>query len=105
MQAIITKYLPPSYVKGVRIRATCEAMTIILSWDPGCGPEDHGHNPEDNHKAAAAELCLRMDKRCAKLYGSKPQWNKPKITAELKGGECVHVFIPEGHAILRQGAP
>ena len=46
-----------------------------------------------------------MDKRCAKLYGSKPQWNKPKITAELKGGECVHVFIPEGHAILRQGAP
>ena len=96
MQAIITKYLQPTNVKGARIKATWEAMTIILGWD-------HGHNPEDNHKAAAAELCLRMDKRCAKLYASKPQWNKPKVTAQLKGGEYVHVFIPEGHAILRQG--
>ena len=97
MQAIITKYLQPSNVKCARIRATCEAMTIILSWDPGCGPED-------NHKAAAAELCLRMDKRCAKLYGSKPQWNKPKVTAQLKGGEYVHVFIPEGYAMRQEEA-
>ena len=97
MQAIITKYLPPSNVKGARIRATCEAMTIILSWD-------YDGNPEVNHRVAAAELCLRMDKRCAKLYGSKPQWNKPKVAAQLKGGEYVHVFIPEGYAMRQEEA-
>jgi hypothetical protein len=49
MQAIITKYIGPSNVKGVRIKATCQAGSITLSWD-------HALNADGNHCAAAKAL-------------------------------------------------
>ena len=51
-QAIQTKYLGPSDVRGARVKATAAAGSIILSWD-------HALNPDDNHKAAAREFAKR----------------------------------------------
>jgi hypothetical protein len=48
-QAIVTKYLGPTNVRGARIKATADAGSITLSWD-------HALNPERNHRAAAMAL-------------------------------------------------
>lgn len=47
MQAIITKYIPPTNYKPSRIRAKCERGSIILSWDSEL-------DTKDNHRAAIA---------------------------------------------------
>jgi hypothetical protein len=33
MQAIITKYIGPSNVKGSRVKASCQAGSVTLHWD------------------------------------------------------------------------
>ena len=53
MQAIQTKYLSPTNVRESRVKATCEAKSITVSWD-------HRLNPEDNHRAAAIDLILQL---------------------------------------------
>ena len=59
MQAITTKFLGPTNTKGQRVKATCAARSIIVSWD-------YGLNPDENHDAAAQELVRVMgwDKAC-----------------------------------------
>ena len=87
MQAIVTKYLCPTNTKGSRIQAKCEAMTIRLSWDDAL-------NVEENHTAACAELCCRMDERNVSKYGSEAaMWSKPKVSGQIPSGEYVHVFL------------
>lgn len=49
MQAIITKYLGPTDYKPARVRATCQAKSIIVSWDDGL-------DIDGNHDAAAHRL-------------------------------------------------
>ena len=48
-QAIKTKWIGPTNYHGSRIKAKCEAKTIIIQWD-------HAISVEDNHTAAAKEL-------------------------------------------------
>lgn len=48
-QAIVTKYLGPSNVRGSRVKATAEAGSITLSWD-------HSLNADGNHLRAAQAL-------------------------------------------------
>lgn len=48
-QVIITKYCGPTDNKGARVRATCEAKTIYVSWD-------HALSSEENHIVAAMNL-------------------------------------------------
>jgi hypothetical protein len=52
-QAISTKYLGPSNVRGARVKATAEAGSVTLSWD-------HRLNPPENHAAAAEALALKF---------------------------------------------
>lgn len=54
MQAIETKYLGPTNSRGSRVKATCEAGSITLSWDDAL-------NPSDNHDAAARALILSLE--------------------------------------------
>jgi hypothetical protein len=56
MQAIITKYLGPTNFRGSRIKASCQAKSVTMSWD-------HALNPSSNHLAAAIKLAtlLRWD--------------------------------------------
>lgn len=53
MQAIRTKYIGPSNVKGSRIQAKCEARTIYLSYDSEL-------SEYENHKGACAALVRAM---------------------------------------------
>jgi hypothetical protein len=53
MQAITTKYLGPSNVRGSRVKAFAEASSITLNWD-------HRLNAEGNHQAAAEALANKL---------------------------------------------
>lgn len=53
MQAIRTKYIGPSNVKGSRIQAKCEARTIYLSYDSEL-------SEYENHKSACTALVRAM---------------------------------------------
>ena len=59
MQAITTKYLPCTNVRGAHIKATAQAGSVTLSWD-------HSLDAGDNHKAAAMAL---VDKYSHWYYG------------------------------------
>ena len=48
-QAIVTKFLGPTNVRGSRVKATADAGSITLSWD-------HSLNVEENHRRAAEAL-------------------------------------------------
>lgn len=49
MQAIQTKYLPYTNFRPSRVKAWCDAGSIIISWD-------HALNVEENHAKAANAL-------------------------------------------------
>lgn len=53
MQAIVTKYLGPTNLKGTRVKAACEAGQITVSWD-------HALNADENHDAAAHALAKKL---------------------------------------------
>jgi hypothetical protein len=87
MQAIKTTYIGPSNVRGSRIKAQCDAMTIIISWDDAL-------DVEANHIAAARELCTRMVEKNEKLHGNGAgeTWKAPFLTGSLKNDGYAHVF-------------
>ncbi len=53
MQAIQTKYIGPSNVRGARVKAKCDASSITLGWD-------HRLNSMANHRAAAFALANKL---------------------------------------------
>jgi hypothetical protein len=53
-QAIETKWLGPTNVRGSRVKATAEAGSITLSWD-------HSLNTDENHRKAAEALAAKFD--------------------------------------------
>jgi hypothetical protein len=53
MQAIITKYLPATATKGSRIKATCSAGSITISYP-------HELSGQAVHKAAAKALIFKL---------------------------------------------
>lgn len=48
-QAIVTKFLGPTNVRGSRVKATCDADSLTVNWD-------HSLGIEDNHRKAAEAL-------------------------------------------------
>lgn len=60
-QAITTKYLGPSNVRGSRVKARAEAGSVTLSWDDAL-------NEAENHRAAAVALCKKF-KWDGRLHG------------------------------------
>jgi hypothetical protein len=53
MQAIVTKYIGPSNVKGSRVKATASAGSVTLHWDDSL-------NSDQNHCAAARALAVKF---------------------------------------------
>lgn len=53
MQAIITKWIAPSNVRGSRVKASCDAGSITLHWDDALGVDS-------NHHKAALTLCAKL---------------------------------------------
>ena len=86
MQAIVTKYLPPSNIRGSRVKATCQRGSITVSLPPEL-------NRNDYHAYAANKLVDKFIKEDAERYGSnKNPWANPRITGELPNGDYVHVY-------------
>jgi hypothetical protein len=52
-QAIWTKFLSPTDTRGVRIKACCEAGSVIVPWD-------HALNIDANHATAAQALAYKL---------------------------------------------
>jgi hypothetical protein len=52
-QAIVTKYLGPSNVRGSRVKATAEAGSVTLHWDDA-------KDTDQNHQAAARALAVKF---------------------------------------------
>lgn len=92
MQAITTKYLPATNTKGARIKASCEAGSVTISY-----PHEAQHGCEA-HAQAVYELGskLRWERYMSPGWvapGSPPR--RPIIGIEFAPGEWV--FLPEGY--------
>lgn len=73
MQAIQTKYVCPTNTQGSRVRAVCQAKSIVVLWD-------NSLNIEDNHIRAAKKLCEKLG------------WNCSMCSGQLKDGSFAHVL-------------
>jgi len=65
MQAIVTKFLGPTNVRGSRVKASAAAGSITLSWD-------HSKNPTGNHAAAAEALARKLGWAGRWIAGGNP---------------------------------
>ena len=74
MQAIQTKWLPPTNTLDARIWAKCAAKSLMIAWDDGLGIED-------NHRRAATKLALELD------------WTGTWVSGTLEDGTGVHVCV------------
>ena len=61
-QAITTKYLGPTNVRGSRVKAKCGAGSLTLGWD-------NRWNGEQNHTFAAMQLAKKLDWSSFKFHG------------------------------------
>lgn len=77
MQAIITRYLPPTNTRGARIKATAAAGSISI-------PYPHEFYVEDAHRAAAIALREKLG------------WTGELTTGCLPSGDYCHVFLNRG---------
>ncbi len=73
MQAIVTKYLPPTNTRGARIKATAEAGSVTI-------PFPYDINGQAAHQVAAQALADRFD------------WGRKYLGGSLPGG-AGYVFV------------
>jgi len=66
MQAIQTKFIPASNTKGSRIKAWCEAGSLMI-------PYPYEHNEENAHLAVAKALQVKLGWESRHFYGDLVQ--------------------------------
>ncbi len=89
MQAIQTKYLPPTDTKGARIKATCERGTRTI-------PYPYELSGDSVHREAALQLIERFvaeDWKERSIPPSQNPWKRAFVTGSLPDGSMVHVFL------------
>jgi len=79
-QAIVTKYLGPSNVRGSRVKATAQAGSLTLNWDDAL-------NAGDNHRIAAHALARKF------------KWSGAWVGGGLPSGENAWVMDPQGSQV------
>ncbi len=52
-QAIVTKYLGPTNHRNARVKASCQAASVVISWDDAL-------DIDENHTAAAKALATKL---------------------------------------------
>ena len=75
MQAIVTKYIPPTDTKGPRIKATAMAGSVIIRYD-------HELSHDEPFRKAAQALCAKFG------------WDWQMIGGGLPDGSMVWVKLP-----------
>jgi hypothetical protein len=73
-QAIMTKYLCPTDTRGARVKASCEAGSVIVTWD-------HSLNIDQNHTRAASALAHKLG------------WDGPMAGGTLAGPGYAFVLL------------
>lgn len=92
MQAIKTKYLGATNTRGARIKATCDAGSVTVSWDYELGAEA-------NHDSArkALQLKLAKDRNGDTDYLNRSlndPWLRPMVGGALPNNEgYAFVFV------------
>lgn len=89
MQAIQTKYIPPTNTRGSRIKAKCDRGFITIS-------HPIQETGELAHRHAVSCLIEKFVREDTKLYGTprdKNPWNRTFVTGGLPDGTYAHVFI------------
>lgn len=88
MQAILTRYLPPTNTKPSRIVASCERGRIVVSYD-------QAESQEGAHRYAAKLSVSRFATEDFTNYRTKPEenpWKRDFVTGGLPNGDFAHVF-------------
>lgn len=88
MQAIVTKYIGPSNVKGSRVKAACQAKSIILNWDDA-------HNSYLNHCMAAKTLATKLGWFGHWVAGGLPDGSTAWVETRLADREDHDYFTVE----------
>jgi hypothetical protein len=90
MQAIKTKYFGATNHRGARIKATCDAGSVTVSWDYELGTEA-------NHESARKALQLKIAVNGEKKYGYsflQDPWMRPMVGGALPNNEgYAFVFV------------
>lgn len=91
MQAIKTKYYGATNHRGARVKATCDAGSVTVSWDYALGTEA-------NHDSARKSLQLkisRQNERGDNNYTcSNDPWLRPMVGGALPNNEgYAFVFV------------
>lgn len=91
MQAILTKYLPATNLRGSRIKASCERGSITI-------PYPHELSGEHCHIAAADALTAKFVAEDEKKYGPYKgekgnPWGRPRVAGQLPNHDYAHVFL------------
>ena len=85
-QAILTKYLPPTFTRPSRMKATCGRGSLTLSCEAIPGP--------DKHVTIANALIAKFVKEDEGRYAKgKNPWAAPRICGCLPNGNYAHVFV------------
>ena len=86
MQAITTKYLPATKVRGSRIKAICERGSITISYP-------HELSGEAVHVAAADALVAKFVREDWAQYGDERNpWEGNRVCGGMVCGGYAHVF-------------
>ena len=81
MKAILTKYHGATDTRGARITASdCDGNRCSV-------PYDHSLNADGNHRAAAAELCLRF------------KWHGQLVSGGLGNKGTAHVWVDDPYTV------
>ncbi len=98
-QAIVTKYIGPTNMRGSRIKAQASAGSLTLEWD-------NGLNPDDNHLAAAKALATKMGWQGHWFIGGLPKGNGCAFVCKPLGAPACDFTItlaePSAKEIARQ---
>jgi len=99
MQAIVTKFLGPTNTRPSRIKATCQARSITLSWE-------HAWNPMGNHRAAAQALATQLGWHGRWIEGDLPDGSSVwTLDDQRSGSETFTVdaldMLPSSRALNR----
>lgn len=83
-QAITTKYVGPSNVRGSRVKATASAGSVTLHWDDAL-------NSEQNHTAAAMALAKKYEWK-GSYYGGGTEHGYVFVCADTNSSASFTVY-------------
>ena len=92
MQAILTRVIPCTNTKPMRIKAVCARGSLMFSTTHLTVEV----GSDDAHRQAVMALCERFCREDEKAYGStKNPWAGEFVTGTLPNGDKCHVFTSE----------